>query len=241
MFETIARPYTLRMNLQLFAGDGGGSGGSGGSGGGEGGEGGNGGGAGGGDEKKFTQAELDAAIQSRLSRAEKAAQKALAKELGYDSVEALQAALKKPEGGSKGKEGDDKKTEPVDIEKLLDERLKEREKEQNEKTFKRLLTAEVKVLANELGFADWEDALKLADLSKCKENDKGEIEGVKESLEDLAKKKPHLLKQKPGGGKFGADVRNSPDEKKKANERLIELAKNRGVVAKVENDPWARK
>jgi hypothetical protein len=191
--------------------------------------------------KMFTQAELDAAIQSRLSRAEKAAQKALAKELGFDSVEALQAALKKPDGGYKGKEGDDKKTEPVDIEKLLDERLKEREKEQNEKTFKRLLTAEVKVLANELGFADWEDALKLADLSKCKENDKGEIEGVKEALEDLAKKKPHLLKQKLGGGKFGADVRNSPDEKKKTNERLIELAKNRGVVTKPENDPWARK
>jgi len=237
MFETIRRPFLLPLDLQLFAEDGGGSGGSGGGNGGGDGDGAKGGGAGDGGEKKFTQAELDAAIQSRLSRAEKAAQKALAKELGFDSVEALQAALKKPDGGSKGKEGDDKKTDPADIEKLLDERLKE----QNAKTYQRLLTAEVKIVANELGFADWEDALKLADLSKCKENDKGEIEGVKEALEALAKKKPHLLKQKPGAGRFGADVRNSPDEKKKSHERLIELAKNRGVVTKPENDPWARK
>jgi hypothetical protein len=236
MNETKRKPF-LPLNLQLFA-EGDGSGGSGGNGGGDG-DGAKGGCAGaGGGEKTFTQAELDQHVQSRLSRAEKAAQKALAKELGFDSVEAMTAALKKPDPKQ-----EDKKTEPVDIEKLLDERLKEREKEQNEKTFKRLLTAEVKVLANELGFADWEDALKLADLSKVKENDKGELEGVKEALEELLKKKPHLGKQKPGSGAFGANVggNNSADDKKKALERYAELAKKEGTHAVAPNDPWARK
>jgi hypothetical protein len=106
-----------------------------------------------------------------------------------------------------------------------------------------LLNAEVKVLANELGFADWEDARALADLSAVKENDKGELEGVKEALEALAKKKPHLLKGKQSGGSFGADVRGggSPDDKKKALDRMAELAKKEGTHAVAANDPWGRK
>ena len=238
MSEFIRQHFPLNLPfgfLQLFAGegDGGGDGGSGGGGdGGAGGQGGDGSGSGtaGKGEKMFTQAELDQHVQARLARAETA----LAKRLGFKSVEELEAALKKPAGNDQG-------NNQVDVEKIVQQQLEAKLKEEQERTFKRLLTAEVKVVANELGFADWEDALKLADLSKCKENDKGEIEGVKEALEALAKKKPHLLKQKPGGGKFGADVRNSPDEKKKSLEKIIELAKNRGVATKPENDPWAKK
>ncbi|MBB6689915.1 scaffolding protein [Cohnella xylanilytica] len=237
MFELMARPYRLRMNLQLFAGDGGGSGGSGGDGGSSGGSGGDGGG-----EKTFTQAELDQHVQTRVARAEKAAQKALAKELGYDSVEAMQAALKKPEGG-KGKDGDGATLTIEDVEKRAKELLEASQKDQAEKTFQRLLRAEVKVLANELGFADWEDAAALADLSKVKENDKGELEGVKEALEELLKKKPHLGKQKPGSGAFGAEVRGggSPDDRKKALDHMAELAKKEGTHTVAANDPWGRK
>ncbi len=187
--------------------------------------------------KTFTQAELDAAVQSRLSRAEKAAQKALAKDLGFDSVEAMQAALKKPDP-----KPEDKKSDPVDVEKLLDERLKEREKEQNAKTFKRLLAAEVKVLANELGFADWEDAHALADLSQVKEDDKGNLTGVNEALEELLKKKPHLGKQKPGGGSFGANVGGSTGggDEKARQEALIKQAQSRGVISvqQTVHNPW---
>ncbi|MGP0583696.1 scaffolding protein [Paenibacillus timonensis] len=231
MKEYIARRFP--MNLQLFA-----EGGEGG----EDGDKGNGGGTGGEGDKKFTQAEVDKHVQTRVARAEKSAQKALAKELGFESVEAMTTALKKPEGGTAGKEGDGKGIDPAEVEKLLDERLKEREKEQNQKTFNRLLNAEVKVLANELGFADWEDARALADLSSVKENDKGELEGVKEALEALVKKKPHLLKGKQGGGSFGADVRGggSPDDKKKALERMADLAKKEGTHAVSANDPWGR-
>lgn len=241
MNEYIARRFPLKLNLQLFAADGGASGGTGESGGGDGagGSGGDGGGAGNG-EKTFTQAELDQLVQQRLSRAEKAAQKALAKDLGFDSVEAMQAALKKDKGSDKKADG---KLDPAEVSRLVDEQIKEREKEQNQKTFNRLLNAEVKVLANELGFADWEDARALADLSAVKENDKGELEGVKEALEALAKKKPHLLKSKQGGGRIGADIGSgTPDDKKKRQEEIINLAKNRGTIGgQSVNDPWARK
>ncbi|MEI2395594.1 scaffolding protein [Paenibacillus phytohabitans] len=219
---------------QLFAPDGGS--GEGGAGGGEGGgTGGEGGAAG--EGKTFTQAELDAAVQSRLSRAEKAAQKTLAKDLGYDSVEAMQAALR-----PKDKEKGDGKLDPAEVDRLVEDKIKAREKEQNDKTFKRLLNAEVKVLANELGFADWEDAAALSDLTAVKENDKGELEGVKEALEALAKKKPHLLKAKAGStGRFGATVPNSPDQKKSALENIKKLAQNDSTATAAANDPWAKK
>lgn len=188
--------------------------------------------------KTFTQAELDAAVQSRLSRAEKAAQKTLAKDLGYESVEAMQAALK-----PKSKEKEEGKLDPAEVSRLVDEQIKERQKEQNQKTFQRLLNAEVKVLANELGFADWEDARALADLNAVKENEKGELEGVKEALEALTKKKPHLLKSKQGGGRFGADISSStPEDKKRRHEDIVNLAKSRGAVggSSAVYDPWAR-
>lgn len=237
MYEYIARRFP--MNLQLFAADGGGSaGGESGTGEGTGADGGSGSGSGNG-EKTFTQAELDQHVQSRVSRAEKAAQKALAKQLGFDSVEAMQAALKPKDKDNDKKEGLD----PADVDRLVDERIKEREKEQNDKTFKRLLNAEVKVLANELGFADWEDARALADLSAVKENDNGELEGVKEALEALAKKKPHLLKAKQGSGRIGADIGGgTPENKKKRHEEIANLAKNRGAIGgQAAYDPWARK
>lgn len=223
----------FKLNLQHFAeggadGEGGeGGGGTGGSGGSD---------AGGG--KTFTQAELDAAVQSRLSRAEKAAQKTLAKDLGYDSVEAMQAALK-----PKDKDKETGKLDPAEVDRLVEDKIKAREKEQNDKTFKRLLTAEVKVLANELGFADWEDAFALADLTAAKEDDKGNLTGVKEALEELAKKKPHLLKAKQGGGKFGADISGgSADDKKKRREEIVKLAQSRGAVGgTAAHDPWAKK
>lgn len=225
MKEYIASRFRLPLDLQLFAE------------GGDGGDGGEGEG-GGGDEKKFTQAEFDAKVQSRLSRAEKAAQKALAKELGYDSVEAMQAALK-----PNGKEKEDGKLDPAEVDRLVDEKIKAHEKEQNDKTFQRLLNAEVKVMANELGFADWEDALALADLSAAKEDDKGNVTGVKEALEALAKKKPHLLKAKQGSGRIGAEITGGTSEdKQKRHEAIANLAKNRGAAGGGQTvyDPWKR-
>lgn len=131
---------------------------------------------------------------------------------------------------------------PEDVEKLLDERLKEREQEQEKKLFQRELRADVKVLASELGFADFEDALALADFSKVKRNDKGDLEGVREALEELAEKKLHLLKTKQGTGRIGADISSGvPADKKKRREEIINLAKSRGTIGgQTVYDPWAK-
>jgi len=193
----------------------------------------------GGDDKPFATFKTKDELNKRLDRATRKGQKELAASLGFDSVEALQAALNK----DKDKK-DDKQSKKSDDDTDVDSRIEEKLKEEREKTFKRLLAAEVKVLANELGFADWEDAHALADLSKVTEDDKGNLTGVKEALEDLLKRKPHLGKQKAGSGAFGANVGGSgtPEDKKKSREAIINLAKSRGDVGgQAAHDPWASK
>lgn len=169
-------------------------------------------------------------LNKRLSRAEKKGQKELATSLGFDSVEAMQAALNK----DKDKDKDKKKDDPVDIDAAVEAKLKE----ERDKTFKRLVNSEVKLMANELGFADWEDALALADLSKVKEDDKGNIVGVKEALEALKTKKPHLLKQQQSG-RFGADIPNNQQRSKESLENIKKMAASRGTQQTTVNNPWA--
>ena len=236
------QPFMKRLNpismpygyLQLFAGDP------------------PGGGGGGDDPVTYTEEQVQAKIKEATGTAiEKAIKDRFGDLAGMDLKEVRAAiALKKKadeeaasKSKNKDKDGDDKGIAPEDVEKLLDQRLKEREKEQNEKTFKRLLAADVKVLAAELGFADWEDAHALADLSKVKEDDKGNLTGVKEALEELLKKKPHLGKQKPGSGAFGANVGGGSgggSDKKDRLERMKKLAQGAGTTAPAAHDPWKR-
>ncbi|MDW0113771.1 scaffolding protein [Sporosarcina saromensis] len=213
----------LRLNIQHFAGDGG----EGAEGGGEGGDG------EGAKDEPFATFNTKEELNKRLGRAEKAGQKNLAKQLGFDSVEAMQEALKQKEDKS-GKD-EKKKDDSVDVDKVIEEKLKE----VNAQAFKRLLNAEVKLVANELGFADHSDALALADLSEVTENEKGDLEGVKEALEKLAKEKPHLIKQS-GSGNFGSDISRKPKDDKAHLENIAKLAQSRGVQTTTVNDPWKR-
>lgn len=223
--ETPKYRYTLPLDLQLFAG----------------GEGGEGGESGGNEPKTYTEEELKAQIKEARKTAAAEAVKKRFGELADMDLEELKAAveLKKKideEKQSKGK--DDDKIDPA-LEAKLEEKLKEKEKEQSEKMFKRMLTADVKVIATELEFADWEDALALADLSEVEEDDNGNLIGVKEALEELAKNKPHLIKQKQSG-RFGADVKPSQHQKNERLEQLKKLAQNRGQTVQIPNDPWKR-
>lgn len=68
----------------------------------------------------------------------------------------------------------------------------ERIKEANSAADKRVIRAELKAAAVKAGMIDL-DALALADLSKCKLNDKGEVEGADELMEALQKGKPYLF------------------------------------------------
>lgn len=208
----------LPLNLQFFA---------------DGGDGGGDGGAGEGDDKTFTQEDVNKMIKDRLPRAEKKAQEELAKQLGYESVEAMTAALKKPDP-----KDPPKKDDPIDVDAVVEAKLKEQLKAEQDKTFKRLVNAEVKVMANELGFADWEDALALADLSQVKEDEKGNIVGVKEALETLKTKKPHLLKQTQSG-QFGASIPNNQQQRKESLETIKKMATSRGTQQTTAHNPWA--
>ena len=57
----------------------------------------------------------------------------------------------------------------------------------------RIIRAELKAEALKAGMVDL-DGLKLADLSKVKLNDKGEVEGAEEMMQALKKSKPYLFK-----------------------------------------------
>lgn len=181
------------------------------------------------DDKTFNQDDVNKIVKDRVSRAEKKAQKELAKQLGFDSVDAMTEALNKDKDKDKKIEDD-----PIDVDAVVEAKLKE----ERDKTFKRLVNSEVKLLANELGFADWEDALALADLSEVKEDEKGNIVGVKEALEALTKKKAHLLKQTQSN-RFGADVPNNQQQSKTKLEDIKKLASTRGAQQTTTNNPWA--
>lgn len=190
--------------------------------------------------KKFSQEELDNIVKDRVAKADKA----MAKKLGFDSIEAMQEALKKPTKKKPAKKDEDLEDEP-DVDALVDARLAEKLAEQDKKTLKRLLTAEVKVLSSnaeaaDIHFTDWEDALSLADFTEVKEDEKGNLVGVKEALEALAKKKPHLLKKSQGGGAFGANIQRQSGQTKDAKESLIKQAQSRGAAVQQSsvNDPW---
>ncbi|MBU5673239.1 scaffolding protein [Paenibacillus brevis] len=225
--------FRLPIDLQLFA-DGDGGGGT-------------------GDPQTFTEEQVK---EREKAAASAAAAKAIKDRFGdladmdLKEVRAAIALKKKADEDAAAAAAKSKKKDedangaaiaPEDVEKLLDERLKEREEEQEKKLFQRELRADVKVLASELGFADFEDALALADFSKVKRNDKGELEGVKEALEELAQKKPHLLKVKQSGGRFGADIGgNTSTAKKERLEQMKKLAQGAGTSAPAANDPWKR-
>jgi len=172
------------------AGGGAGSGGDGGSGAGaSGGDGGAGGSAGsgtgtGGDgghnepEKTFTQKDLDDIISRRLSRERKAWQEQLEEEKKKAAMtEAERLKAEKEEAEKKGKAA-------------------------MEAANKRLVKAEVKAAAAEMGLIDADAAYALLDKDTIEVTDSGDVKGVKKALEALVKERP-WLKKAAGSGSVG--------------------------------------
>lgn len=79
---------------------------------------------------------------------------------------------------------------------LAEANRKAQEAEQKAKA--RLIAAEVKLIAAEMGLIDADAALALMDKSSVEVDDAGNVKGVKEALEALAKAKPWLKKQASG-------------------------------------------
>jgi ethanolamine utilization microcompartment shell protein EutS len=121
--------------------------------------------------------------------------------------------------GALGIEADPNK----EFEKQLQEaRAKAQEVEQ--RANERLIRAEVKAVATELGLVDAEAALALMDRSGVKIVDDGSVEGVKEALEALVSVKPWLKKQAEnasiGGGTNPPNHQQIQQQPKTLNEAI---------------------
>lgn len=227
----------------LDAGDAG-AGGGGGSGSGEG-EGKNGAGtndknAGGGDSSKnqpFAIFPDEASFSARIKREGRAQLEMAAKELGFESVEAMQAAAKAK------KEADDKSKSELEMEKAAREKAEAEGKSALAKANERLINAEIKIAAQAARFVDPGDAVALVDRTNVQIDDAGKITGVKEAVETLAKAKPHLI-GKGGKGSIGSGSNPGPDDPPDpvaAAKKIAEERNKKPAAAQGGYDPWARK
>lgn len=163
----------------------------------------------GGTKIQFTpeqQAVIDAIIAERVSRAQKSASRAAleaqAKELGFESVEAMQEALKAYKQSQ-----DAQKTETEKLRAAL-EAEKNKAKGAEERAKRALIKAAFAEAAIAANLVSVDDAFLLADLSNVEVSDDGTVTGVKEAVEQLVKEKPYLVKQT--GGQGGAGGGNPP-------------------------------
>ena len=141
--------------------------------------------------KTFTQADLDRIIKERLTREQ-------TRFADYDDLKKAAGELQKLKDAQLSES--EKLTKRIaELEQVAADREAEAEATEAEVN-KKLLHAEVRVLAATLNFIDPEEAWKLADLASATFGDDGKIDGVKKPLEKLAKDKPHLLKAVTAGG-----------------------------------------
>lgn len=237
----------FRFDLQLFAADAGGAGGGDSNAGSDGGQKGDGDlNAGDGGKKiEFTpeqQAYVDALIAQRLSRAERsAARKALearAKELGFDSVDAMEAALKA------AKEAEDAKKSEAERLRAAKEAAEQQAKVAAEQAKQALIKAALMTAAAQAGFADPADAIRLADTSEIEVADDGTVIGAKEAIDALAKEKPYLLRGAGGAGAGGGNPARSgqPGDDPAERGRQMALQRNQQRMQQdvVGYDPWAQ-
>lgn len=153
--------------------------------------------------KTFTQEELNRVIDERLKREREK----------YADYEELKKKVADAESAQKS-----------ETEKLVEKATKAEAhaREVESQTTERLIRAEAKAIAAELGFTKPDRAIRLADLSQAKVDEGGEVSGVKEALEALAKEMPELLKKSqppssnPTNPPKGGDQSGETREQKRA-------------------------
>lgn len=133
------------------------------------------------------QAEMDRIVGERAVRAKQSAIGDLLKELGVEDVGALKRQL--------DAQREAEEAEKTELEKAQ-ERLAEMERQQRESdaaTRDRLIRAEIRMQAAQMGFRNADIAYAAADLSAVDIGEDGEVSGVKDALESLAKAEPYLV------------------------------------------------
>lgn len=178
-----------------------------------------------------TEAELNA----RLDQESKTRQEALAKELGFDSVESMKAAAKEK------KAADDASKSELEREKAARTQAEAAAKAEKDKANRYRIEADIKLAAMEAGFVDPTDAIALVDRASIKVDDKDAVTGVKEAVEALARAKPHLVGEAKPGGSPGSPG-NGPGQKGKAADpwqQGQDMAKARNEARKAQGKGWA--
>ena len=126
-------------------------------------------------DKTFSQAQLDAIITERLAR----------EKTKYADYDDLKKFRETQEQASK-----------TEIEKLTDAKAKAEQeaKTAREQAAAKILNAEARAVAAEMGFSKPDKAIKLADFAKAIKDGEIDAAEVKSALEALAKEMPELLK-----------------------------------------------
>lgn len=146
------------------------------------------------DEKSF---------MARLKREAKAMLEAEAKALGFENAEAMRAALK----AARERE----EAEKSELDKLREaaQRAEAERQAALQAANERLIRAEVKAVAAELGIVDPDAAYALMDCSEVTVDESGQVQGVAEALKALTEAKPYLVKQQTASApRSGADFRD---------------------------------
>lgn len=174
-----------------------------------------------GGDRTFTQADVEQLIKERLERDRRTRDEKYA---DYDELKKSAAELKKlKDADLSAQEKKDKRI--AELEKAQadwDAKVKAQEAATNTK----LIQAEVRVQAAQMGFTNPDDAYRLADLSEVEVGEDGGIKGVKKALEALKKDKPYLLAKAGGPGSPANDPK-----KKKAETNWVDEARERYGIA----------
>ncbi|HBX22664.1 MAG TPA: scaffolding protein [Desulfotomaculum sp.] len=166
---------------------------------------------------------------ARMKREGKAQMEALAKELGFESADAMKAAAKAKAEADLAAKSD------LEKEKLRADKAEQEKKDALTAANTRLVNAEIKVFAVQAGFVDPADAVALVDKASVQVDDQGNVTGAKEAVETLAKAKPHLVGTgKPGGspGSLGNGGQQGGGTGNQAGDFGKQLAEKRAAEAK---------
>jgi hypothetical protein len=184
------------------------------------------GGGGTGDEKRFSQADMDRVVGERAKRAGEAAIAKLLQDLGVEKPEELKAKIE-----AQRKTEEEKKTE---LEKLQDAQRKAEEKaaqseiERDEARTERdgiLVRHAIELKAIELGFANARDAYELLlsdeSLAEVEISEAGKVSGFEKALEELAKSGRLPVKASPGAGLGTPPRKSSPGAQTQTKEEPV--------------------
>lgn len=179
-----------------------------------------------GEERVFTQDELNRINKRTKEQAEQRAVNGLLETLGLESVDDLQAAIKAKQELENANKSELEKA--MEAQRKAEQRAEAAVKAANDKLIKAALMAE----AGKLGVSHPQDAHLLADMSKIELDDTGEVIGASEVVKELVesgrlvttgKPKPPNLDNGAGGGD------RQSDKAAKLTQEEIAIANKMGV------------